>query len=438
MNRPLQLYLDSSDYSTFGDVKDGKASAEVEARYRTLQRYIEQGDIECRYSALHIVEAAPIEQDYIDKAASRLSVMRDLCGKKVFLGPFDLVIPDVLSAYLDEESPLSRPVERRRFHARNDRGHWLPSGESQFAELQHDLKRMIGSPYKFALSNDEEMAKIKDDPELMRRLRLATSTPLARTQFRQLIVSNWPEFYAKLKEEVLASDEDSQLWLAFVLGNVSSEQLMERWMESLSDLPRIAPMIGSRSGRVFSGLTKWFRDGSGKLGDVMLPALQMQKRMRSGEFSPELSEYTRALQKDLSKEFRSDREASEIARAKATITNPEFKAAQYGKKLPSKRAIITNETLLAQSASVRGMTEVITAYFAKAVSAHEMPRKSEKLSSDVGDVLHASYIPYCDVFRCDSFSESYLASVAKMFGTTVVPKQSTLIQSLDMCLIRSA
>ncbi len=431
MRRPLQLYLDSSDYSTFGSVLEGKASSEIEARYRALQALVKSGDVECRYSVLHIVEAAPTEQNFVEKAALRLTVMRDLSDKKVLLGPFDLAIPDVLSAYLDDESPSLRPADRKHFHARDDKGKWLPFLENQFAEIQDDLKRMLQSPTEYALKNDPEVAQLTKNVEAARRLRAVSGSPIVRMQFRQYIVSEWPDFFEKLRVEFLARDEDSDAWLDFFLGRITPEQMFVIWSESLCDLPRLAPLIGQSSGRVFANVSTWFRKKRGSFAEGYALATSMQQRVRRGEIGVDLEIVMRDMERDQFKQFRLDRKTSEISRARSVITSPEFKAAKYGKKLPSKRVICLNNLLMEQLASVRCMAEVFSDHFVKVASPFAMPRKPEKMASDPGDILHASYIPYCDVFRCDSFSESYLTAVGKSFGTTIVPKQSGLLQSLQ-------
>lgn len=164
MKRPLQLYLDSSDYSAFGTVLEGCAPRDVEARYRELQALIKSGDVVCRYSVLHVAEAAPTQQDYVERASLRFMVMRELSGKNVFQGPFDLAIQDVLSAYIDDESPSSRPADRKRFHARNDDGQWLPFLDGQFAEIQRDVRRILQSRLKHALKNDPDTARLAQNP----------------------------------------------------------------------------------------------------------------------------------------------------------------------------------------------------------------------------------------------------------------------------------
>jgi hypothetical protein len=431
LRRPLQLYLDSSDYSTFGTVLDGRATSEIEARYLALQALIKSGDVECRYSVLHVVEAAPTEQDFVDKAALRLTVMRDLSGKKVLRGPFDLAIPDVLSAYLDDEPPSLRPVDRKRFNARNDEGKWLPFLERRFAEIQDMMKRARQAPVDHALKHGSELAHVTKDSEEARRLRAVSKSPLAQMQYRQFFAAEWPDLFEKLRTEFVAREEDSDAWRDFVLGRISPEQMFVIWSESLSDLPRLAPLIGQNSGKIFSNVSAWFRKERVKLLEAYALAISMQQRVSRGEIGAELQGIMRDMERDQLKQFRLDIKISERARARSVITSPEFKAAQYGKKLPSKRVICQNNSLIEQLASVRCMAEVFASHFVKVASPFAMPRKPEKMESDPGDLLHASYIPYCDVFRCDSFSETYLMAVGKSFGTTIVSKQSALISCLQ-------
>jgi hypothetical protein len=58
----------------------------------------------------------------------------------------------------------------------------------------------------------------------------------------------------------------------------------------------------------------------------------------------------------------------------------------------------------------------------------ENPRKPKE--SDFVDALHAAYAPYVDVFRADGFMANHVAKQVARFGTTVVPKLSSLPEVL--------
>lgn len=51
--------------------------------------------------------------------------------------------------------------------------------------------------------------------------------------------------------------------------------------------------------------------------------------------------------------------------------------------------------------------------------------------SDFVDALHAAYAPYVDVFRADGFMANYVSKHVERFGTTVVPKLSSLPDILE-------
>ena len=181
--------------------------------------------------------------------------MRELSGKHVFQGPFDLAIQDVLSAYIDDESPSSRPADRKRFHARNDDGQWLPFLDGQFAEIQREVRRILQSPLKHALKNDPDTARLAQNPSAARRLRAACASPLASTQFRKFIASEWPEVFAQIRTEFGAREEDSDAWRDFFVGRLSPEKMSAIWSDSLSDLPCLAPVVGQNSGRILSNVS---------------------------------------------------------------------------------------------------------------------------------------------------------------------------------------
>jgi hypothetical protein len=63
---------------------------------------------------------------------------------------------------------------------------------------------------------------------------------------------------------------------------------------------------------------------------------------------------------------------------------------------------------------------------------HALKDRSRNLKeSDGGDILHALYIPFVDIYRTDSFMADLVAPVGKGFNTTIVRKTSDLIPAIE-------
>lgn len=76
--------------------------------------------------------------------------------------------------------------------------------------------------------------------------------------------------------------------------------------------------------------------------------------------------------------------------------------------------------------SVDILVEVVEEYTARI-----MLSSDRKLShSDVGDLFHASYIPYVQYFRADKYMSDIYQMPANKFGTRVVPTLKALVREL--------
>ena len=86
MQVPLQVYLDSSDYSHMSD-----PSSSLYQRYQGVKRRLIQlrdvGKIEVRFSTAHVLEMAHTERRFRDAAMRRVETMLEICGPRVLLAP---------------------------------------------------------------------------------------------------------------------------------------------------------------------------------------------------------------------------------------------------------------------------------------------------------------------------------------------------------------
>jgi hypothetical protein len=57
--------------------------------------------------------------------------------------------------------------------------------------------------------------------------------------------------------------------------------------------------------------------------------------------------------------------------------------------------------------------------------------KRQPRSSDVGDVFHATYLPFVDIFRADGFVSSAIADAKLPFDATVVQNFRQLVPAIE-------
>ena len=82
LDRPLQIYLDSSDYSTMSDPRNVD-NGRVQGVLQYLRQAVEDEYVEIRFSIVHIVEACHTEPSHKALAIGRATLIDELSKGKV-------------------------------------------------------------------------------------------------------------------------------------------------------------------------------------------------------------------------------------------------------------------------------------------------------------------------------------------------------------------
>lgn len=96
--RPLQVYLDSSDFSNLANPKTRPQYEDVERR---LIGWRDAGLIELRFSYLHVIEGSPVRKEDVPLAVLRLQKVADLCGRKCLVSTISIIEREVRYIFLN-------------------------------------------------------------------------------------------------------------------------------------------------------------------------------------------------------------------------------------------------------------------------------------------------------------------------------------------------
>ena len=146
MQMPVQVYLDSSDYSHMSD-----PSSSLYQQYQGIKRQLFQlrdaGMIEIRFSAAHVIEMAHTEPQYRDAALARVETMLEICGLQVLVDPPTLFLLDM--TYLPLKCRGDWHKESFPNYAYDNNGDWYSSLRVEDLDLretlQDELDRMLSS-----------------------------------------------------------------------------------------------------------------------------------------------------------------------------------------------------------------------------------------------------------------------------------------------------
>jgi|SRR5262245_50600487 len=95
-SRPIQIYLDSADYSNLSNPKVLEKDPRKKDTLDFLYKCVDDGVIEIRFSAFTVAEITHIDEDSRRYAVQRAKLLMDLTRGKTFRPVFDLFTQDAI------------------------------------------------------------------------------------------------------------------------------------------------------------------------------------------------------------------------------------------------------------------------------------------------------------------------------------------------------
>ncbi|MGL5001488.1 MAG: hypothetical protein ACRDAM_00945, partial [Casimicrobium sp.] len=284
MNRPLVVYLDSSDYSHFADVFRGAGTTSDEKELLALKQLVRQGDIQIPFSSLHVMEAAAHDGVSTEAATARLNVIDQLANGSAFRGWTELPALDLLHAQESDSYKASvRPVERERFHGRSSDGEWFPGLPLLFKEIGEMISAMHTNPTKAFLADPDNRELLAGMNRKQRRnLEAQSRRPPNPLAMRRMIESDWAATYARLRTRFPVSVKDSDIWKRFVLSSKPDHvPVYKSFRNGFSDLSFLATYLLPGQDSLNDNLTKWLRDSSVPLIQNVTALNELRRRWRN-------------------------------------------------------------------------------------------------------------------------------------------------------------
>lgn len=393
MNRskaPLQVYLDSSDFSNLSNVALHSEYGSVKEALQAAKR---RGDIEIRYSYAHVVEAAPTSLEHLPHALDRFRCITELCGLQCLVDPFQVL-------KLDDD-------HGNRAMVQNDDGDWCPSfsGSIELPNLSSSMKEEIALlPRALRRKQQRQMFDRAGvlRAETQKSLQSQAGTILSSTQ------DDYP-----LDREALVTLEK------YVLGVGNKSEAAQALRRSISDLENFARWH-AKQWKTTSKLSAWLRDSGENLRSTLAQA---------GNDVAQL--YESGLNQGLSKE----RMNAVVQDAWSRNSNKTFFRmfeALGGSELPLEAS---NVQRWQRSPALGVICSVALQIFR--LTAFSPKQKRRPLTSDIGDLFHCTYLPWVDIFRADSFVSQAISNARMPIKTSVVSKLRDLPKVIEQRLAAS-
>lgn len=391
MARPLQIYLDSSDFSNFADPHGNDIYPVIE---RKLVEWSDAGLIEVRFSYLHIVEASPVRPDYIPASKRRMAKIKRLCGQKCIRSTISIIEREISSPgawrtpdYLDWIFP--------------DDGNWFPNIDDLDIELSINeiLRREIKESGVCRASRrklEREWFDLRGDLKAAAKEEFRRNQPRVIEQFQQ----KFPLTAEAANEigELMLTEADKAVIQGKLLKAIGQDvSLWPAWYENHWD--RVAPItdfLRSSGRNINAGLSAVTEKMKELQADWEAKGYPVENLIRIAEQSFE--EISATMQADIVRRL-----SSELAIDRGICEGKDPWQTRPGLTM----ALSVQRQIARRIIGLRGN-----------------PRKPG--DGDFGDVLHCVHLPFVDFFRADGFSASVIAEVKPPFSTKVVPKLAQL------------
>lgn len=375
---PLCIYLDTSDYSRFADIsyRNEPGLADI---LTFLREKKEQGLVEFRFSVVHLFEFLK-DPSRRELALRKVQIMEELCGGQAFRH-FSDVFDLEREALRSEADPAPLVV--------SDEGEWYPSVEQDdddsfsldalIRRLQESFPALPAAELRGLIKNPEAAAFVKDG--------MSKRFPLADLYESNLL----DRFFAS---EVPGNLLARELIKAFARPSVFLNHYLEgnpKAQEVFKALPRLEKNLHGKLVQAQEGLKAHVKLVLGLEQEDIKEVRRYVKKLSLVDSSApylEIDELPTNLQRALERNL-------------------------FLKELP---ALSTHFHLL-------------TAYLRDLI--YPSPVLPEIKESDVGDILHATYLPYVDIYRTDGRFGALMNNVPRPITVKVVSKLHQLPKAID-------
>ena len=390
MSKPLIVYLDSSDYSIFSD--DSKRSPEIIKIESQLLKLRDENKIELRFSHINVIEAAPTKPEDKLSSLKRLQTIKKFCGQKC-LASYVLILENEIE-FLRKQKTISV-----QFNVLNENGIWFPdfADIKEFSCIAEDIK--------------EEISKIPDRKKRRIAERKFFNANGSVKNASAFLKGSAESFAENICSKYPILEKDAKLAAESYFRNGSMTKFIQSFSKSLSNLEILSDWY-ALSWDDATQLSSFLRE----IGEDLLISLG-QLRDKSIELTNHYK--LEGLNDTQIKNKMNESFDGLLNSLPNSILN----------RLNKNHASISNQVNWNLCPSLFTIT-TLSVHLAKLNSL----TKRKPKTSDLGDILHASYLPYVDIFRADANTTSIIEQAKLPFKTRVVSKLIDLPSDIENLL----
>lgn len=397
-------------------------SSSLYQRYQGVKRRLIQlrdiGKIEVRFSTAHVLEMAHTERRFRDAAMRRVETMLEICGQRVLLDPPTLHLLDMTYLPLKRRGRWNKEPFPR--YAYDNNGDWFANLRDEDVDLkktlQDELERMLSAS-----------AATRQQRRLVKRM--FSKDGKIPPQLRSYLKAYQDKVRDGLKQELPITDRfySEDMILAFALGEMTEQEVTAELKKGFTDVKNFVGTyidrydemrptfqkiikIQTEAEKRIAGIREQISDSWQAAEAAGLEFGGWLKMVRkhdldiAGVRAKQLRRYFNIIENTLEGMNISDQEWEEY------VVNSDFWC------IPSWDCYLS----------------ILRRYFLDVgIYMNRDGRFPKQKRSDAGDLVHAYYVPYVDVFRADRRFARYLTHAATAFGTCIVSDADRLIPEIE-------
>ena len=338
------------------------------------------------------MEMSPLDENSFDRAEARLGLMQDLCGKKCMRSYDEIDREELKNALVENVSPKRSEM---RVYAYSDRARWTPAVTDL---LERIAKSCLQTGVKVRITAKK-----------------SRNRDLSRTNYAIRTILLGHEL-AGCDKQIPISQSTKNRVVALVQANAEATAIVDALWEGFGDLRATA---------------RWaLRTDPGRQVVALLRTQAKKPVDGIALIRKKIAEYvaTSANERD------GKRKAADLLKAQVENAQAAYLAehierivehnaawfATYGVSISAIQSIDLSALRLPR------LHGLLANYPENLLVNYTSDRRLEKAASDFGDIQHACYIPYVDVFRADSFA----AGIFKEHAASVHTHISTSLYAL--------
>lgn len=391
MSRPPIVYLDTQDYSRFGDVLRGKADSKTEALFIALCQMRRDGKAIFAASMPILAELLQYDFGYRETTIKKAEAVEMLCG------PWAMAYPSAIVADEIAQFAERRGITVERPSLLNDERRWFPDIDNVFANLREQMKAAVDDHLKLM--------------NLPRALRRRAKSQARKLDYIEAARNAAVQMAAEYGLPVTAFENSI---VALLRGQITDRQASRRLFGAIAEPVKFVEIYFERTENDGS-LPTWLSRFGANFESAFATLTAKVEPFRSFQFA--MTELDRIL----------DQWRERFGRT--LLSSAASEVSQLGIGRTAFDALLSAPDIVRETPSAVLVGDAIVAYSRQVVGLSGSPAKIER--SFGGDLVHSLYMPHVDLWRGDRRFSSLLSGTVPQFSNRIVPRPRDLPGAID-------